>query len=119
MLRGHDAALDELPHRDAQAPVHQHFGGDEQRQAEQEAHVHVDVEEERHLHAAPRRAARQRERDERQPGERDEHHDAPPGELGGRLEQPAAQVHLVERAAQDQREVLRAAGPRHRHALPA
>ena len=105
---GNEMAVEEHLRDQAHAPVNHQLRGDQQRQRHQEPRVHVDVEQERDgLGSAERLPLQQRERQERQPREqRNAHHAL--SHQGQRIVRQADPAHqLEERAAEDQREVLR------------
>ncbi len=102
------AALQELPHHRAHPLVHDQFRHDQQRQRQQQAHVHLHVVEERQLDApAPGVSLRDRQGQQRHPGQQRQHDDAAAQQLQRVSGQTRPPPELIQRPAEDQREVVR------------
>ena len=105
VFRTDDSLLDEEPHGRGQPPMNQDLGHDEQGEGQEEARLRFQVLQEREPGPGHGLPLQGRQDEERQPGQQGEGQDPPLQEIEGRLRQPAAQEELVERPAQDEREV--------------
>ena len=100
-------ALEKLPDHRAHPLVHHHLGHDEQRQRQQKLYVHLDVEQEGHAdRIAPGASAQHRQHQQGQPGDEREEQDPATQELERIPGQVGPPHHLVQRPAQDHREVF-------------
>ena len=100
-----ELAFDELRHDIAHPPVHEQLGGDQERRGEEEAGVGLDVGEERNVDAARERPLDRAEHEERQPDEAAEDDETPPHVARGVVLEVRPAQQLVERPADDEREV--------------
>ncbi len=101
------ATLHELPHHQTHPLMDDQLRQDQQRQREQQARVHLHVEEERQPDTAPRVPFRNRQRQQRSPGQQCHHDEAAPNQLQPVPGQTRPAPELIQRPAEDQREVLR------------
>ncbi len=100
-------ALEKLPDHGAHPLVHHQLGHDEQGQRQQKLYVHLDVEQEGHAdRIAPGATAQHRQHQQGQPGDEREEHDPATHELQGIPGQVGPPHDLVQRPAQDHREVF-------------
>ena len=107
-LVGNQAALQKLPDHRAHPLVHHQLGHDEQGQRQQEPGMHLDVDQEGHPdRVAPGAPTQHRQDQQRQPGEERDDDDPAEQELQRIAGQAGTPDDLVQRPAQDQREVVR------------
>jgi len=92
----------------SRAPVHDQFGNDQQRHRQEKADVHLRVLQKRHHDAAAHHLALERgQHQQRQPGDRSNDNDALPHHHQRVVGEVRPTQELKQRAAQDERELLR------------
>ncbi len=101
-------AIEELPHDGAHPLVHRQLGQDHQRQREQQPDVQFHVVEQRQRDCcAPGAALCDRQHQQRHPRQQHCHQHAPVEQLQGVVGQARPAPELIQRPAEDQREVGR------------
>ena len=108
LLRNHDTAIDELLHHRADPLMDHDLGEDQDGKRDEKPYVRLDVVEEGEGHGTTGRASSDERKDEqRQPRDRGDDDRPPLHQVERRFQDAGADVELVQRPTQDEREVGR------------